>query len=67
MFSRWSGAEVLDLMGELQLFGMRNAYDEILATALRALPPRAAARRPANIVCSLLLCHHRPCCRAQHC
>jgi DNA replication protein DnaC len=27
--------EVLDLMGELRLFGMKNAYDEILATALK--------------------------------
>ena len=27
--------EVLDLMGQLKLFGMKNAYDEILATALK--------------------------------
>ena len=27
--------EVLDLMGELKLFGMKNAYDEILATAIK--------------------------------
>jgi DNA replication protein DnaC len=27
--------EVLDLMGELRLFGMKNAYDEILATAIK--------------------------------
>ena len=27
--------EVLDLMGELRLFGMKNADDEILATALK--------------------------------
>ena len=27
--------EVLDLMSELRLFGMKNAYDEILATALK--------------------------------
>ena len=27
--------EVLDLMGQLRLFGMKNAYDEILATALK--------------------------------
>ena len=27
--------EVLDLMGELKLFGMRTAYDEMLATALK--------------------------------
>ena len=27
--------EVLDLMGELKLFGMRSAYDETLATALK--------------------------------
>ncbi len=27
--------EVLDMMGELKLFGMKAAYDETLATALR--------------------------------
>jgi len=27
--------EVLNLMGQLKLFGMKNAYDEILATALK--------------------------------
>jgi DNA replication protein DnaC len=27
--------EVLDLMGQRRLFGMKNAYDEILATALK--------------------------------
>jgi IstB-like ATP binding protein len=27
--------ESLDLMGQLKLFGMKNAYDEILATALK--------------------------------
>jgi hypothetical protein len=27
--------EVLDLMGQLRLFGMKNVYDEILATALK--------------------------------
>ena len=27
--------EVLDLMGQLKLFGMKNAYDEILATAVK--------------------------------
>jgi hypothetical protein len=27
--------EVLDMMGELRLYGMRNAYDEALATAVR--------------------------------
>jgi DNA replication protein DnaC len=27
--------EVLELMGQLRLFGMKNAYDEILATALK--------------------------------
>jgi DNA replication protein DnaC len=36
--------EVLDLMGQLKLFGMKGAYDEILATALkrRHEPPRFA-------------------------
>jgi DNA replication protein DnaC len=28
-------AEVLDMMGELRLFGMKSAYDETLATALK--------------------------------
>ena len=28
-------SEVLDMMGELRLFGMKNAYDETLATALK--------------------------------
>ena len=27
--------EVLDMMGELKLFGMKGAYDETLATALK--------------------------------
>ena len=27
--------EVLDMMGELKLFGMKVAYDETLATALK--------------------------------
>ena len=27
--------EVLDMMGELKLFGMKAAYDETLATALK--------------------------------
>jgi IstB-like ATP binding protein len=27
--------EILDMMGELRLFGMRAAYDETLATALK--------------------------------
>jgi IstB-like ATP binding protein len=27
--------EVLDMMGELKLYGMRNAYDETLATAVK--------------------------------
>lgn len=27
--------EVLDMMGELKLYGMRNAYDEALATAVK--------------------------------
>lgn len=36
--------EILDLMGQLKLFGMKGAYDEILATALkrRHEPPRFA-------------------------
>ena len=27
--------EVLDMMGELKLYGMKNAYDETLAVALK--------------------------------
>ena len=27
--------EVLDMMGELKLFGMKGAYDETLATAIK--------------------------------
>ncbi len=27
--------EVLDMMGELKLYGMKSAYDETLATALK--------------------------------
>ena len=27
--------EVLDMMGELKIYGMRNAYDEALATAVK--------------------------------
>ena len=27
--------EVLDMMGDLKLYGMRSAYDETLATALK--------------------------------
>jgi hypothetical protein len=27
--------EVLDMMGELKLYGMKNAYDETLTTALK--------------------------------
>ena len=36
--------EVLDMMGELKLYGMRNAYDEALATCskLRYLRSRRA-------------------------
>ena len=36
--------EVLDLMGQLRLFGMKNAYDEILATALKRRHDRNASR-----------------------
>src|SRR6476660_5003585 len=34
--------EVLDLMGTLKLYGMRSAYDEIMATAIKRQhePPR---------------------------
>jgi DNA replication protein DnaC len=34
--------EVLDLMGELKLYGMRQSYDEVMATGLKRqhAPPR---------------------------
>ena len=34
--------EVLDLMGTLKLYGMRSAYDEVMATAIKRQhePPR---------------------------
>ena len=32
---RFSGDEVLEMMGELKLYGMKSAYDETLATALK--------------------------------
>ena len=37
--------EVLDMMGELKLYGMKAAYDETLATALEAQARAAALRR----------------------
>lgn len=30
-------SEVLDAMGQVKLYGMRMAYDEIISTALRRL------------------------------
>ena len=34
--------EILDLMGTLKLYGMRSAYDEVMATAIKRQhePPR---------------------------
>ncbi len=34
--------QVLDLMGSLKLYGMRNAYDEVMATGIKRQhePPR---------------------------
>ena len=34
--------EILEMMGELKLFGMRGAYDELMSTALKRQhePPR---------------------------
>jgi ribonucleotide reductase alpha subunit len=34
--------EVLDMMTGLKLYGMRNAYDETLATAISASTSRSA-------------------------
>jgi hypothetical protein len=28
--------QIFDLMGELKLFGMRSAYDEVLSTGIKA-------------------------------
>ena len=36
--------DILDLMGELKLYGMRAAYDEVMATGDQA-PARTAAHR----------------------
>ena len=35
--------EVLDMMGELKLYGMRAAYDETLAAALKRSTSRSAS------------------------
>ena len=39
--------EVLDIMGELKLFGMNSAYDETLATALK----RDTSRNNSSAIC----------------
>ena len=47
--------EVLDLMGQLRLFGMKNAYDEILATGpdrshrLASKDARVSIRYTSNV------------------
>jgi hypothetical protein len=41
--------EVLDMMGELKLYGMRNAYDEALATAVKR------KHEPQHLVGDLLM------------
>ena len=40
--------EVLDMMGELKLYGMRNAYDEALAAAVKRKHEPQLCRRPAQ-------------------
>ena len=41
--------EVLDMMGELKLFGMKAAFDEIMATAVkRQYEPQSHHRRSAH-------------------
>ncbi len=42
--------EVLDMMGELKLYGMKAAYDETLATALRAtdFTPSGERKQPRS-------------------
>ena len=40
--------EVLEMMGELKLYGMKSAYDETLATALKR------KHEPQQLVCDLL-------------
>ena len=39
--------EVLDMMGELKLYGMRGAYDETLAVAVKRGASNAATPRPS--------------------
>ena len=38
--------EVLDMMGALKLYGMRAAYDETLATALKRIATLSKTRQP---------------------
>ena len=56
-------SQLFDLMGELKLFGMKAAFDEIMATAVkrqhepqRIVPPRQPALREY-----LNHRHHQPC------
>ena len=42
-------SELFDLMGELQLYGMKAAFDEIMATAVK----RRLSLRPAANSCSI--------------
>ena len=34
--------EILDLMGELKLYGMRQCYDEVMSTGLKRQPESPA-------------------------
>ena len=47
--------EVLDMMGELKLFGMKAAYDETLATALKRQCHAALKRETPNSMFSMAL------------
>ena len=61
--------EVLELMGALKLYGMRSAYDEIMATAIKRQhePPRIVgigdeiARVAETSIEELLQQHRRGC------
>ena len=43
--------DILALMGELKLYGMRAAYDEVMVAGIKRQhePPRIQARKAANV------------------
>jgi hypothetical protein len=42
------GTQLFDLMGKLQLYGMKAAFDQIMATAVKPARAGAYSRRPAQ-------------------